>query len=123
MASALGVNLQQATDRLFLDANPEFSAKGATASEDLTEMENPVLVVKKGDQTLQIPGNKSIARLNDKEVVSDGVNVNNNSRWFISKSSSSKLNQYCSSMSRARHTGALLIKAQATLIEEDEGIR
>lgn len=86
MASALDVNLQQATDLLFLDANAEFSAKGATVSQDSTDAENPVLVVKKGDQTLRIPRNKSIAWLNNKEVASDGVNVYNGSRWFVSRS-------------------------------------
>ncbi|MGG4662000.1 alkaline phosphatase [Providencia vermicola] len=86
MASALDVNLQQATEQLFLDANAEFSAKGATVSEDLADAENPVLVVTKGDQTLRIPRNKSVAWLNDNEVISDGVNVYNGSRWFVSKS-------------------------------------
>lgn len=86
MASALDVNLQQATKQLFLDANAEFSAKGATVSEDLADAENPVLVVTKGAQTLRIPRNKSIAWLNDNEVISDGVNVYNGSRCFVSKS-------------------------------------
>ncbi|WP_275076739.1 alkaline phosphatase [Providencia rettgeri] len=86
MASALDVNLQQATEQLFLDANAEFSAKGATVSEDLADAENPVLVVTKGAQTLRIPRNKSVAWLNDNEVISDGVNVYNGSRWFVSKS-------------------------------------
>ena len=86
MATALNVDLQQATDLLFLDANAEFTAKGATVSQDLTDAENPVLVVKKGDQTLRIPRNKSVAWLNNKEVASDGVNVYNGSRWFVSKS-------------------------------------
>ncbi|WP_272575140.1 alkaline phosphatase [Providencia sp. PROV273] len=86
MASALDVNLQQATEQLFLDANAEFSAKGATVSEDLADAENPVLVVTKGAQTLRVPRNKSVAWLNDNEVISDGVNVYNGSRWFVSKS-------------------------------------
>ncbi|WP_300001420.1 alkaline phosphatase [uncultured Cedecea sp.] len=86
MAAALDVDLEQTTNRLFLDADTEFKAKGATVTEDVTDAENPVLVVKKGDQTLKIPRNKSIAWLNDKEVVSEGVNVYNGSRWFVSQS-------------------------------------
>lgn len=86
MAAALDVNLQQATDLLFLDAKAAFNAKGATVSEDVSDAENPLLVVKKGDQTLRIPRNKNIAWLNDKEVISEGVNVYNGSRWFVSKS-------------------------------------
>lgn len=86
MAAALDVNLEQATNRLFLDANAEFKAKGATVNEDVSDAENPLLVVKKGNQTLKIPRNKSIAWLNDKEVISEGVNVYNGSRWFVSQS-------------------------------------
>lgn len=86
MASALDVDLEQATNRLFLDANAEFTAKGATVTEDLADAENPLLVVKKGNQTLKIPRNKNIAWLNDKEIVSEGVNVYNGSRWFVSQS-------------------------------------
>lgn len=86
MASALDVDLEQATNRLFLDANAEFTAKGATVTEDQADAENPLLVVKKGNQTLKIPRNKNIAWLNDKEIVSEGVNVYNGSRWFVSQS-------------------------------------
>lgn len=85
MASALDVDLEQATNRLFLDANSAFTAKGATVSADVSDAENPVLIVKKGDQTLKIPRNKNIAWLNDKEVISEGVNVYNGSRWFVSQ--------------------------------------
>ncbi|WP_272691958.1 hypothetical protein, partial [Providencia sp. PROV143] len=86
IASALNVNLQQATEHLFLDAKKEFSAKGTTVSEDFSDEKNPVLVAIKGGQTLRTPRNKSIAWLNDNEVISDGVNVYNGSRWFVSKS-------------------------------------
>ena len=47
--------------------------------------ENPVLIVKKGANTLRIPRNKSVAWFNDKEVQSDGVTVYNGSRWFVAK--------------------------------------
>lgn len=43
-------------------------------------------MVTKAGQTLRIPRNKSVALLNDNEVISDGVNMYNGSRWFISKS-------------------------------------
>lgn len=86
IAAALNVDLQHATERLFLDAKAEFKAKGASVKEDLADLENPVLVVEKGEQVLRIPRNKSIAWLNDKEVISDGVTVYNGSRWFVSKS-------------------------------------
>jgi len=35
--------------------------------------------------TIKIPRNKNGAFLNDKFVASDGVNVNNNGKWFVSQ--------------------------------------
>ena len=85
MAKTLGVNLDAATARLFQDGAAAFTAKGAQVDVDLNDAENPVLVVTKGQQTLRIPRNKSVAWLNDKEVNSDGVTVFNGSRWFVSR--------------------------------------
>lgn len=85
MAKTLGVNLDATTERLFQDAVVTFANKGAELNEDFSDAENPVLVIKKGSQTLRIPRNKSIAWLNDKEVHSDGVTVYNGSRWFVAQ--------------------------------------
>jgi len=85
MAKTLGVNLDATTNRLFQDAVVTFANKGASISEDFRDAENPVLVVSKGDLTLRIPRNKSIALLNGKEVQSDGVTVYNGSRWFVAQ--------------------------------------
>lgn len=85
MAKTLGVNLDTATERLFQDAVVSFANKGAEVGEDFSDAENPVLIVKKGANTLRIPRNKSVAWFNDKEVQSDGVTVYNGSRWFVAK--------------------------------------
>jgi len=85
MAKTLGVNLDAATERLFQDAVATFANKGAEVGEDFSDAENPVLIVKKGANTLRIPRNKSVAWFNDKEVQSDGVTVYNGSRWFVSR--------------------------------------
>ncbi len=75
MASTLNVDLAATTSRLFRDAASMFAKKGAFVSMDKSDPENPVLVVAKGDQTLQIPRNKSIVYLNGETVDSDGVAV------------------------------------------------
>ncbi|WP_180127129.1 alkaline phosphatase [Rhodoferax sp. BLA1] len=85
MAKTLGVDLDQTTSKLFLDAAAAFGAKGAQVDVDNSDTENPVLVVKKGEHTLRMPRNKSVAWLNDKEVNSDGVTVFNGSRWFVAR--------------------------------------
>lgn len=85
VANSLGVSLEIATKRLFLDGVSAFTAKGAEVEEDNSDAENPVLVVKKGRQVLRIPRNKSIAWLNEKEVNSDGVAVYNGTRWYIAR--------------------------------------
>lgn len=85
MAESMGVNLDDATSALFQDAEKVFAAKGATVSMDAEDKENPILIVKKGSNTLQIPRNKSIAYLNGKEVNSDGVAVYTGSQWFVAQ--------------------------------------
>jgi alkaline phosphatase len=85
MAQTLGVDLDATTARLFQDAVAVFTTKGAQVDVDTADAENPVLVVKKGDQTLRMPRNKSLAWLNDQEVDSDGVTVFNGTRWFVAQ--------------------------------------
>lgn len=88
MAKSFGVDLEQTTARLFVEAEPAFAAKGASISQDLTTPENPVLVVvaKDGKTTLKIPRNKSIAFLNDRQVDSEGVAVLSNQKWYVARS-------------------------------------
>lgn len=83
MAQTLGVDLDATTERLFQDATAAFLAKGAQVVVDKTDAENPVLVVTKGSQKLEIPRNKSVAILNGQQVISDGVTVFNGTRWFV----------------------------------------
>ncbi|MCX7883275.1 MAG: alkaline phosphatase [Brevinematales bacterium] len=84
-AAYLGVDLKSTTERLFVEAIPEFQKKGATAETDASDAENPVLVVKKGPTTVKIPVNKNIALVNDKAVTLPGVSVYINKKWYISK--------------------------------------
>ncbi|NTV13530.1 MAG: alkaline phosphatase [Desulfobulbaceae bacterium] len=89
MAQAIGVDLAQTTDRLFVDAAAAFGAKGASCSDiDTRATENPVLVVvaKDGKTTLEIPRNKSIAFRNGQPVDSEGVAVLSNQKWYVARS-------------------------------------
>ncbi|MFN3659801.1 MAG: alkaline phosphatase, partial [Brevinematales bacterium] len=84
-AAYLGVDLKSTTERLFVEAIPEFQKKGATVETDTSDTENPLLVVKKDKIVLKIPANKNIALINDKVTPLPGVNVYINKKWYISK--------------------------------------
>lgn len=85
MARTLDVDLTATTSLLFQDAIAMFGKKGAAVTVDTTESENPVLVATKGDTTLRIPRNKSVAYLNGSAVDADGVAVFNGARWYVAK--------------------------------------
>ena len=87
MASAIGVDLEQTTARLFVEAGEAFKAKGAKIAEEGGGTENPVLTVvsKDGKSTLKMPRNKSIAFLNGREVDSEGVTVLCNGKWYVAR--------------------------------------
>jgi alkaline phosphatase len=87
MARAIGVDLEQTTARLFVEAGEAFRAKGAKIAEEGGGSENPVLTVvsKDGKSTLKMPRNKSIAFLNGKQVDSEGVTVLCNGKWYVAR--------------------------------------
>jgi len=85
MAAAMNVDLEATTSRLFQDAISMFSKLGASVSVDKTDPENLVLVAVKGDKTLRIPRNKSVAYLNGEAVDSEGVAVFNGAKWFVAE--------------------------------------
>ncbi len=85
MAVTMKLDLAETTSRLFKDAISMFSKKGATVTVDKTDPENLVLVVTKGDKTLRIPCNKSVAYLNGEAMASDGVAVFNGSKWYVAE--------------------------------------
>ncbi len=85
IADSINVNLDEATNALFRDAEVSFKAAGATVSTDASDAENPILIVKKGSTVLEIPRNKSVAYLNGKEIDSDGVAVYTGTQWFVAQ--------------------------------------
>lgn len=72
MAKSMGVSLEQATNQLFVRANPAFEAKGAKA---VLENNNTVLSVTKGTTVLKLPINQNIAYQNGSAVTLEGVTV------------------------------------------------
>jgi alkaline phosphatase len=83
IARYLGVNLRRSTDRLFLEASVAFQARGVALSEDRTDPNNPVLVVRKGSREIRLPQNKSHALAGGKILPMEGVTVFNGERWYV----------------------------------------
>lgn len=73
----LGVNLDASSKRLFINAKEAFGSKGAEVTIDASDIDNPVIVVKKGNNTLELHGYTNIAILNGKEIKLEGVVVTN----------------------------------------------
>lgn len=80
MARVLGLNLDETTKKLFVNAKEAFAAAGAEAVLDASDKDNPVIKVTKGNKTLELPGYTNIARLDGKEIKLDGVTVCNKSK-------------------------------------------
>lgn len=86
MARKLGVNLDGATQKLFIEARQAFEEKGAEVSWNAKDPKNPVVVVTKGNNKLELPIFKSIAILNDKQHQLDGVVVFNGIITYVPQS-------------------------------------
>lgn len=87
MEKAMGLDLSTATDRLFVKASAAFASKGATVEFDnKTDVNNPVLVVKKGNTEIKMPVNKNIAYVNGSPIILDGVIVFNGISTYVPQS-------------------------------------
>lgn len=80
MARVLGLNLDETSNRLFLNAKKAFEEIGANAIIDASDIDNPVIKVTKGNKTLELPGYTNIAKLNGKEIKLEGVTVCNKTK-------------------------------------------
>nr|WP_236567355.1 alkaline phosphatase [Geobacillus sp. TFV-3] len=85
MAKAMGFDLRKLNERLFVDAKKEFEAIGATVAIDRTDAANPVLVVKKGKKTAQLPVNKNIMHIDNQTYELEGLTVYSGERFWIAK--------------------------------------
>jgi len=87
MEKAMGLDLKSTTNRLFIKARPAFEAKGATVEFDnLTDVKNHVLVVKKGNTQIKMPINKNIAYVNGSPITLDGLVVFNGITTYVPQS-------------------------------------
>lgn len=86
MARKLGVDLGETTNRLFVLARDAFEKKGAEVGWNAEDANNPIVVVTKGSDTLELPVYKNIAILNGKEHQLDGVVVFNGTKTYVPQS-------------------------------------
>lgn len=100
MANFMGVQLDKLTKDLYMNAEAALKGKGVTASIDLSDKENAVLVVKKGMFTFEIPENKDIimkkttdksGKVTTTEIQTNTISVYNESGFYISKETINKL--------------------------------
>lgn len=83
MEEVMGLNLNNANKKLFVDADAAFEQIGATTELKDTGNNNLVLVVTKGETTLELPVNTNIAKINGETVELEGVIVHSSNRTFV----------------------------------------
>lgn len=81
----LGLDLAEATSRLFVPARAAFEARGAKVVWDDSDVENPVVIVTKGSEVLKLPINKDEANLNGKVINLEGITVFNGTKTYVSQ--------------------------------------
>lgn len=82
-ANFLNVNLDKATEKLFVPARSAFEAKGAKVAFNASDIENPVIEVTKDGTILKLFINKNIAEVNGKTVQLSGVVIYNDDSTFV----------------------------------------
>ncbi|MFV8516409.1 alkaline phosphatase [Bacillus sp. SBS7] len=83
MAKAMGFNLEEVTNKLFVESESAFKRKGATVTIDNTDVANPVLVVKRKNVEAKLFVNKNIIRINGKEYELGSVIVESNGKFYV----------------------------------------
>lgn len=75
MEIILGVNLEKTTERLFANAKESFEALGAVVEMDISDQDNPVLKVSKGESVLKLAGYTNKAELDGKSLTLEGTTL------------------------------------------------
>ncbi|PER33682.1 alkaline phosphatase [Bacillus thuringiensis] len=83
MAKAMGCNLEEVTNKIFLESEQAFKKIGATVTADKTEGANPLLVVKHNKVEAQLFGNKNIIRINGKGYELGSIIVESNGKCYV----------------------------------------
>lgn len=86
MSELFGIKLADVTNKLFVPVRAEAEAKGADVVWNTDDAKNPVVVITKGNDNIEIPVNKNIAYMNGKEVKLDGVTVFNGINTYVPQS-------------------------------------
>ncbi|PPA70518.1 alkaline phosphatase [Jeotgalibacillus proteolyticus] len=85
IAAALGFDLGKLDKDLFINAEEAFKGEAFDVRTDITDENNPVLVVSQGKTTAEFPVNKNIVVINGKEIQLNSVTVQTNGQFYISK--------------------------------------
>ncbi|MED0875758.1 alkaline phosphatase [Bacillus mobilis] len=83
MAKAMGFNLEEVTNKLFVESELGFKQNGATVTIDKTDAENTVLIVKRNHVKAQLFVNKNIIRIKNKEYELGSVVVESNGKFYV----------------------------------------
>ncbi|MFB6732174.1 alkaline phosphatase [Bacillus mobilis] len=83
MAKAMGFNLEEVTNNLFVESESAFKQNGATVTIDNTDTANPVLIVKRNHVKTQLFVNKNIIRIKNKEYELGSVVVESNGKFYV----------------------------------------
>jgi alkaline phosphatase len=86
VAGLMQINLEAITREYFIEAEAAFKAKGAQVELDtVTDPDNPVLKIKKGNQSLAIPANKDFVDINGASIQTRSINVYNRKNFYVSR--------------------------------------
>ncbi|PFK39278.1 alkaline phosphatase [Bacillus cereus] len=88
MAKAMGFNLEEVTNKLFVESELAFKQNGATVTIDKTDVANPVLIVKHNNVTAQLFVNKNIIRIKNKDYELGSVVVESNGKFYVPEEAS-----------------------------------
>ncbi|MEA1010746.1 MULTISPECIES: alkaline phosphatase [Bacillus cereus group] len=83
MAKAMGFNLEELTNKLFLESESGFKQIGATVTIDKTNVANPVLIVNHNNVEAQLFVNKNIIRIDGKEYELGSIVVESNGKFYV----------------------------------------
>ncbi len=82
-AAVWGIDLDELTSQLYINANAAFADKGAAVTVDKADEFNPVLKVEKDGKTLLIPESRDSVLLDGVEVKLDSVIVQTNDTFYV----------------------------------------
>ncbi|WP_242212864.1 alkaline phosphatase [Bacillus cereus group sp. BfR-BA-01383] len=83
MAKAMGFNLEELTNKLFLESESGFKQIGATVTIDKNNVANPVLIVNHNNVEAQLFVNKNIIRIDGKEYELGSIVVESNGKFYV----------------------------------------